>query len=137
MNIKVADNLYIIKIDKKHVNNLYDTDEILEILKNNLIYVKKFFHISGLCSIDIYVNYLYGIIIEIDNINKYGNDLDIKVKFHINSYFLSEIEFDDIDKYNLLYYYNNKFYTNYTENLDSIIVYKNVQEIINKGIKLK
>ena len=98
MNIKVIDDLYIVKINKKYINNLYDTKEILEILKNSLINVKKDFHISGLCCIDIYVNYLYGIIIEIDNIDKYGNDLDIKVKFYINSYFFNEIELDDMDK---------------------------------------
>ena len=53
MNIKVIDDLYIVKINKKYINNLYDTKEILEILKNSLINVKKNFHISGLCSIDI------------------------------------------------------------------------------------
>ena len=137
MNIKVIDDLYIVKINKKYINNLYDTKEILEILKNSLINVKKDFHISGLCCIDIYVNYLYGIIIEIDNIDKYGNDFDIKVKFYINSYFFNEIELDDMDKCNVLYYYDNKYYTNYSEKLDSIIVYKEVQDIINKGIKLK
>lgn len=42
-----------------------------------------------------------------------------------------------MDKCNVLYYYDNKYYTNYSEKLDSIIVYKEVQDIINKGIKLK
>lgn len=43
MNIKVIDDLYIVKINKKYINNLYDTKEILEILKNSLINVKKIF----------------------------------------------------------------------------------------------
>ena len=139
MIINKCDNLFVVKIYKELVNNfdIYDMDSILELFKIVLGKLKNKYNICGLCIIDVYVNDLFGIIMEINNIYKYKGDIDIKVTFHIDSVFMMEIDSKDIDNYNDIYYYNNKYYTGYNNNLDSCIVYKDSLDIINSGIKLR
>ena len=70
---------------------------------------------------------------------KYGKDIDVKIRFHIDSYFMNEIDFDPdaINLYDDLYYYNNKYYTMYNKLWDSNIIYKDCEDIVNKGIRIK
>lgn len=134
-------NLFIIKIYKENIYDfdIYDTNDITDLFKDILIKIKKKYKINGLCDIDVYINDKYGMIMEINNIYKYGKDLDVKISFHIDSYFMNEIEFDidDIDDYLEVYYYNNKYYTICDRIRDSDIIYKDSFNIINKGIRIK
>ena len=70
---------------------------------------------------------------------KYGKDIDVKIRFHIDSYFMNEIDFDPdaINLYDDLYYYNNKYYNMYNKLWDSNIIYKDCEDIVNKGIRIK
>ena len=134
-------NLFIIKVYREYIDNfdIYDIDNVTDIFKNVLIELKKKYNIRGLCDIDVYVNYDFGMIIEVDNIYKYGEDIDVKIRFHIDSYFFNEIDFDPKDRelYRDIYYYKNKYYTNYNKFNDSDIIYKDSDDIISYGIKLK
>ena len=134
-------SLFIIKIYKESIDNfdLFDIDNVTDIFKDILIKIKKKYNISGLCDIDVYVNYDFGMIIEINNVYKYGKDIDVKIRFHIDSYFMNEIDFDPdaINLYDDLYYYNNKYYTMYNKLWDSNIIYKDCEDIVNKGIRIK
>lgn len=134
-------DLFIIKIYKDNIQNfdMYDTDSILELFKSFLVKLKDKYKVSGLCCIDVYANEYFGIIIEVNNIYKYDDEIDIKVSFHIDSFFLVEINFDidDMDNYDEIYYYNGKYYANYKNICDSNIIYDGSLEIVNKGIRIK
>ena len=134
-------SLFIIKIYKESIDNfdLFDIDNVTDIFKDILVKIKRKYNVSGLCDIDVYVNYDFGMIIEINNVYKYGKDIDVKIRFHIDSYFMNEIYFDPdaINLYDDLYYYNNKYYTMYNKLWDSNIIYKDCEDIVNKGIRIK
>lgn len=134
-------SLFIIKIYKESIDNfdLFDIDNVTDIFKDILVKIKRKYNVSGLCDIDVYVNYDFGMIIEINNVYKYGKDIDVKIRFHIDSYFMNEIDFDPdaINLYEDLYYYNNKYYTMYNKLWDSNIIYKDCEDIVNKGIRIK
>ena len=134
-------SLFIIKIYKESIDNfdLFDIDNVTDIFKDILVKIKRKYNVSGLCDIDVYVNYDFGMIIEINNVYKYGKDIDVKIRFHIDSYFMNEIDFDPdaINLYEDLYYYNNKYYTMYNKFWDSNIIYKDCEDIVNKGIRIK
>lgn len=134
-------SLFIIKIYKESIDNfdLFDIDNVTDIFKDILVKIKRKYNVSGLCDIDVYVNYDFGMIIEINNVYKYGKDIDVEIRFHIDSYFMNEIDFDPdaINLYDDLYYYNNKYYTMYNKLWDSNIIYKDCEDIVNKGIRIK
>ena len=134
-------SLFIIKIYKESIDNfdLFDIDNVTDIFKDILVKIKRKYNVSGLCDIDVYVNYDFGMIIENNNVYKYGKDIDVKMRFHIDSYFMNEIDFDPdaINLYDDLYYYNNKYYTMYNKLWDSNIIYKDCEDIVNKGIRIK
>ena len=134
-------SLFIIKIYKESIDNfdLFDIDNVTDIFKDILVKIKRKYNVSGLCDIDVYVNYDFGMIIEINNVYKYGKDIDVKIRFHIDSYFMNEIDFDPdaINLYEDLYYYNNKYYTMYNKLWDSNIIYKDCEDIVNKGIRIR
>ena len=135
------DNIYIVRVYKEFIQNfdIYDTDNILELFKSILMKLKSKYKINGLCYIDVYVNEKYGMIIEINNVYKYDDEMDIKISFHVDSIFMNEINFDvnDIDCYEEIYYYDDKYYANYDIVHDSNIIYKNSLDIINNGIRIK
>lgn len=134
-------NLFIVKIYKENINDIdiYDTDKILELFKSFLVILKDKYKISGLCDINVYINDDYGMILEINNLYKYDDEIDIKISFHIDALFMIEINFDidNYDDYDEIYFYNNKYYTNYKNIYDSSVIYKDSLEIINSGIRIK
>ena len=115
MIIKRNDNNYIIFLYKEETENIdfFNYELITNFFKNLLFYLKKKYKMCGLCYIDVYVNNNIGMIIEIDNI--YGEDNNVinsKIKFHMNSIFLCEIDYTD-DYIKDIYYYEGKYYTHY------------------------
>lgn len=137
--INKYEDLFVVKIYKDCVNNfdIYDMDSILDLFKVVLGKLKDKYDINGLCYIDVYVNDCFGMIIEINNIYKYRGDIDIKVTFHIDSIFMMEINFDEIDDYEDIYYYCDKYYTNYNSKVDSNVIYKDSLDILNSGIRIR
>ena len=139
--INREDNLFIIKIYREKIKdiNIYDIDSISDLFKDIIIKLKKKYSLNGICDIDVYVNDKYGMIIEVNNIYKYGKDLDVKISFHIDSYFMMEIDYgvNDINCYKEVYYYKNKYYVPYDVSNDCNVIYKECYDIINKGIRLK
>lgn len=127
--------LIVYIFDKKYLNK-----DIDNITKNVFNILEKYYNykINDSYEMKIYINKLYGIILEI-NI-KENNFINIKVLNDV--LFLYEIE--DPLKYldNEIYFYNNKYYINLKkENLNilenSNIIYGNdVYKIIGKGIKI-
>lgn len=127
--------LIVYIFDKKYLNK-----DIDNITKNVFNILEKYYNykINDSYEMKIYINKLYGIILEI-NI-KENNFINIKVLKDV--LFLYEIE--DPLKYldNEIYFYNNKYYINLKkENLNilenSNIIYGNdVYKIIGKGIKI-
>jgi len=128
----------LIKIYKSYLNNfdIYDKNQVIDLFKNIFIKVKKKYNLSGLFDANIYVNDDYGMIIEIYNLYFYDIESDIKIKVYLDSIFLSEIFNYEIIDYDEVYYYNDKFYGKYKEFSDKGVIYKNVDEIMNNGIKL-
>lgn len=112
-------------------------DSILELFKGVLGKLKDKYKISGLCIIDVYVSEIFGMIIEVNNVYKYQNEIDVKITFHIDSIFMMEIDIDDLNNYDEIYYYKEKYFTNYNKDIDSNIIYKDSLDIVNKGIRLK
>ena len=138
--ISHGENIYYLYVDYVSYYNKIPssyTESKTAVYSKNIL--KDKYKVSGLCCIDVYANEYFGIIIEVNNIYKYDDEIDIKVSFHIDSFFLVEINFDidDMDNYDEIYYYNGKYYANYKNICDSNIIYDGSLEIVNKGIRIK
>ena len=139
MVIRRNDNLFVIKIFKEHLNeiDIYDRDSIILLFKKILSKLRKKYDICGLFNIKVYINDDYGMIMEINNVYKYNDEIDIKIKFNIDWLFLYEVNELDNNKGNI-YYYNDKYYSDsFDDSLDSYVIYKNSFDIVYNGIKIK
>ena len=139
MIISKDDDLYIIKIIKDKIKgvDIYDTNFISTFFRDMLYKLKNRYNIKGFCDIEVFVNKEYGMIVEVDNLYKYGNDIDVKIKFHIGSLFMNEISCYDLIYHNDCYLYKDRYYTIYKDITDSEVLYKDTYNIIKNGIKIK
>lgn len=139
MIIRRNGNLFIVKIFKEYLSDIdiYDRDSIILLFKRILSKLRKVHNICGLFNVKVYVNDDYGMIMEIDNVYKYNDGVDIKINFNIDSVFLYEINDNNAIDGNI-YYYNGKYYSDCIDDcLDSYVIYNNSLDIINDGIKIK
>ena len=139
MVICKEDNLFIIKIFKEYLNNvdIFDKDSIVSLFKDILFRLKKRYDLCGLFDIKVYTNDDYGMIMEVNNIYKYDDEIDVKINFNIDSVFLYEVQEED-DCRGSIYYYDGKYYSDYVDgNYDSSVIYKDSLDIIRKGIRIK
>jgi len=154
MICKVIDkDFYIVKAFKDINFDIYDHDEIKTFVTDLFNKILNKYKLNGIIKLNIYIDDMYGMIIEI----KKESDLiikkliDIKIKFNLNISFLYEVDYFYLLENNLInqniYYYNNKFYLEIIDNINdkdylklldnSLIVYNDeINDIINKGIKL-
>ena len=130
-------DLYIVKVYKTCIKDIdiFDIDDVTSLFKDILFKIKKKYDIRGLCEIEVFVNDVFGLIIEINNIYKYDDDVDIKIKFHLDCIFMNEIY--NIDEVNECYLYKDKYYSIYNESFDSNVIYHDCNKIIKKGIRIK
>lgn len=137
MIIRKKNNIFIIKILKEKLNNfnIFNQDNIKELFQNILTKIKEKHDLNGLLNIDVYLNEYYGMIIEIKPIYYYKNEIDMKIHFHLDCIFLSEINTKELTKLKNTYLYRNKYYTIYKNIADSNIIYK-TNDILEKGIKI-
>lgn len=142
---------YELKLANYNDSKLADLNYALSFIKDILKKHLKSKNINGILKIDVYANKIYGVIINIKEEEKTFLNKDAKITFHIDSYFLYEIDYFNIKKSirknNLIYYYKNKYYlylnkeiktSDYYQILEfsNIIYGNNSLEIINRGIKL-
>ena len=135
MIIRKYDNLYIIKINNKKLKDFdyYNQNKIKELFQNILIKIKEKYQINGLLDINVYTNNNYGMIIEIEELATYLDEIDIHIHFHLDTPFLQET--NNIEEQSELYFYKDKYYTLYNSLLDSSIIYK-TDKILSEGIKV-
>ena len=138
MLIRKKEDIYQIKIDKQELNNfnIFDEEKIKELFKKIILKMKEKYPINGLLDINVYENKDYGLIVEIEKIYSFFEEIDMKIHFHIDAIFLRELNIEEIEKENIIYYYQEKYYGLYNKNIDSDIIYQS-EEIIEKGMKLK
>ncbi len=137
MIIRKIDNIFIVRIFKDKLNDfdVFNQDSIRHLFKNVLSQIRSKYYLEGLLSIDIYVNECYGMIIEIEPINYYQDEIDMKIQVHLDCIFLYEINLPEIKTLKNVYYYKNKYYTIYQNMIDSNVIYK-ADDILEKGIKI-
>ena len=137
MIISKCDNLFIVHILKNNIGNIniFDIENVTSFFKKIIMIIKNKYDIKGFCNIFVYYDDKYGMILEIDNYCNYMVELDIKIEFHLENNFM--IEIDDIDSYDNVYYYRGKYYTNYRDDSDNEIIYKDTFKIIYNGLKIK
>ena len=137
MIIKKEDNLFIIKILKENLKDfdIFNQDLIREVFQNLLIKLKSKYTINGLLDVNVYLNEDYGVMIEIEPLISYKDEIDMKIHFHIDCIFMYEINPEDLYNNKDIYYYQNKYYSIYHKIVDSPIIYK-TETILKKGIKI-
>lgn len=145
MIINKLDNDYLIKIYKSSIDNIniYDIDDIYTLVKLIIKKIIKNNNLSGNYQVNIYINDIYGMIIEFNKLED-NHYIDIKINIYIDSIFLYESDINYLDNYNdNIYYYLNKYYLLPKKNninlleVDNIIYGKKVYDILDKGIKIK
>ena len=139
MIITKEDQLFLVKIFKEYLPkdfDVFDKEGIAQLFKDVFMKLKKKYQLNGLCEVDVYVNSDYGMIMEIEQIYAYSEELDVNVHFYLDCVFLSEIEMDDIKDYQDVYYYDGKFYGIYQGLKDSSVIYKDCFLLMEKGIKI-
>jgi len=137
---QISDKNYMVKIPFNNSCECYfnEQDEILDFFK--IIFGKLInkYKINGDVVIDFYLDYDYGIILEIFCENSYVNNINTKIIFHLDCKFLIEVDyFDYIGKNQYLYYYYNKFYDELKKDIfyDGEIIFDNLN-ILENGIKV-
>ena len=153
-NVLDKDN-YIVKIYNNYNGvDIYDHNNIECFVKDIFNTHLKKYNLNGRILFNVYIDKLYGMIIEIKKLNDLIIDklIDIKIKFNLNVSFLYEFDYFYLIYNNIvnqnIYYYKDKFYleiindmndSDYIKLLDnSIIVYNDeINKIINNGFKLK
>ena len=63
-------------------------------------------------------------------------ECDVNIRVHLDATFLSVINNYEILDYEDVYYYNDEFYGIYRDFCDKEVIYKNVDKIMNDGVKL-
>lgn len=138
MIIRKYDDYFLIKVFKDSVKdfNIFDMDSIKEFFQTIFDRLRKRYQLEGLIDVDVYVNDSYGMIIEMRPITSYFEEVDMRIKMHLNNLFLVIIDVNNILDHEDVYYYNGKFYGTYVESSDSEVFYKDTEDIINRGIKV-
>lgn len=138
MIVRKYDDYLLIKVFNENIKefDVFDIDSIKLFFKYLFCKLKNKYQLKGLMDANVYVDNNYGMIIELKTIDSYFNDIDIRLKIHFNECFLTEINVNDILDYRDVYYYKGKFYGTYFGIIDSEVLYKDTEEIINKGIKV-
>lgn len=147
-------DFYIVKVFNNWDDfDIYNHDEIKDFVQDLFDKILDKYKLCGEIIFNVFIDKLYGMIIEIkkesDLIIK--NLIDIKIKFNLNISFLYEIDYFYLIDNNItnqnIYYYNNKFYLeiindikeeDYFQLLDNCLIIYNdeINNIINNGIKL-
>ena len=138
MIIKKCDEYYLIKVFNEYLGdfNVFDTNDIKDLFGDLFKRLLKKYDLHGLIDAYIYINNDYGMIIELYELNSYFDDIDVKIKISFSDLFLVSIDNKDMLDYEDVYYYKGKFYGKYKSLSDNEVLYKNTDEIINKGIKI-
>ena len=138
MIIRKCEEYFLIKVFNEYLGdfNVFDVNDIKvffgELFKN----LRKKYNLHGLIDAYLYINNDYGMIIELYELDSYFDDIDVRIKINFSDLFLVNIDNKDILDYEDVYYYNEKFYGKYKNISDSEVLYKNINEIISKGIKV-
>ena len=153
---KIDENKYIVKVTNEKITDIdiYNTEEVERFTKELFSSFIKKYNLQGEIDLNFYIDYNYGIIIEIttDDYFSFDDSIDVRISFNLNPIFLYEIDyFDILENTNIknknIYYYNNKYYLELLSDIDqkdynyllessNIYYNKNTLDIINKGIKL-
>lgn len=138
MIIDKCENIFIIKVFKEYCTDfdVYDKDSIRNFFQEIFVKLKKKYNLKGIFDVDVYVNLEYGMIIEICPVCDFLEDVDMRIKIHLGNVFLVLIDINNILDYEDVYYYKGKFYGTYFGLCDNEIIYKDVDNIINYGIKV-
>lgn len=138
MIIRKCDEYFLIKVFDEYLGdfNIFDINDIKVFFRELFKKLIKKYDLHGLIDAYLYINNNYGMIIELYELDSYFDDLDVKININFSDLFLVNIDNKDILDYDDVYYYKDKFYGNYKESCDSEVLYKNTNEIINKGIKV-
>ena len=136
--IRKCEEYFLIKVFKDEIGdfNIFDMDDVRDFFQSVFDSLRKKYDLHGLIDVDVYVNDCYGMIIEMMPIDSYFDEIDMRIKMHLSNVFLVEIDNNSILDYEDVYYYDGKFYGNYRDNCDSEVLYKETEDIMNKGIKV-
>jgi len=154
MICNVIDNDFLIlKIFSNDKFDIYDHGEIKGFIKSLFDNILNKYGLSGNIIFNVFIDRLYGMIIEIKKESNaiMKEKVDIKIKFNLNVSFLYEVDYFYLIDNNIVnqyvYYYNDKFYleiindikeNDYTQLLENcLVIYDDEKNnIINNGIKL-
>jgi hypothetical protein len=136
--IQKIEDYFLIKVYKECMGDidLFDMDGVQDLFQKIFLKIRDKYELSGLIEVEVYVHGKYGMIIEIRPICNYFDEVDVKIHVHLDSTFLVCIDALDILDYEEVYYYQDKFYGVYTKMSDSEILYKDIEEILDQGIKI-
>lgn len=148
---------YVVKVFNEEIYDLdiFNIDEVEDFIKNIFKNFVKTYKLKGDVLLNIYIDLYYGIIVEVKKEDSFydSDEIDARVVFHLNNAFLYEVDYfyilDNTSIKNAnVYFYNNKFYLELTDEISISDKYKLSEacdiiwddrsfEIINKAIKLK
>ena len=137
--IRKCDEYFLVKVFNEYLGdfNIFDTNDIKNFFSDLFKKLIKKYGLHGLIDAYLYINNDYGMIIELYELDSYFDDIDVKININFNNLFLSNIDSKDILDYDDVYYYEGKFYGKYKSLSDNEVLYKNTEDVINKGIKVK
>lgn len=119
MKINFDDNKIIIYLFKNNIKkeDFNDLKYIEEYFRNIFIRLKQIYNIeiNGFYNINVYIDNIFGIVLElieenIEYIDYYDDVIDMKLELHENEFLYHINDVTNIDKSNIIYNYNNKYY---------------------------
>lgn len=141
MILEKLDGYYLVKIFKERLEDfdIFDRKCIEKLFQEVLKRLLKKYNLSGLLEVDVYVDVLYGMIIEIRECYSYFEEIDLEIQIHLDCVFLREVLIDNMDTdFKDMYYYGGKYYKVYDNICDSPIIYREdeVLRVMNSGVRL-
>ena len=148
--LEVSNDKYTLFIAREYFNKVdISKQKDLEVLLTKIIlnFKDKYnLKLSGLYSVEIYINDRVGAFIYIEKTDTFIHyrDIDLKIKIIKNSkFYFKTDDFEILSDMNNIYFYNEYYYID-TDELDNILNYIEMGEIIHsedinisEGIKIK
>ena len=138
MVVQKNDKFILVKIFKESIDefDINNKENVINLFKEIFLKLKKKYNLSGLFDVDVFVNPEYGMILEIVPVYEYLEEIDMRIKIHLDCVFLDLIDSSEILDYEIVYYYKDKFYGVYNGKGEHNVLYHECCEIIDKGIRV-
>lgn len=132
-------DFFVVKVFREYLGDfdLLNREKLLLLFEKIFSKLKQRYQLNGLVDVDVYFCPSYGLIMEIQSIySGLDEEIDMKIRIHMDTVFLNEIDLNEFDHYSNIYYYKGKFFGIFQDKKEYFVHYRDSDEIMEKGIRI-